>query len=324
MSTSNLSRRDALGTLGAAAATLAGAPLARAASSVDDAPRPAPPAPAPLRVAHITDMHVDANKGSEQGLAACLDHIHARTLPVDLVINTGDTVMCVNGVDEAAARTQWDIAARTFDARCRLPVLHCIGNHDSWTWGDPAPDAPRRGKGWCLEALKMPGRYYRRDVGAWSFIALDSVTPVDAKSYTGRLDPDQAAWLAAELAAIPAARPVCILSHIPILTACGFFDGQRLKGGQWTIPGSWMHEDALALTDLFLKHPNVKTCLSGHMHQVERIDFQAVSYICSGAVSAGWWGGTFRQCDYGYSLVELFPDGRVEFAYETFGWATRG
>ncbi len=305
-------RREALVTLGATAAALAARPALGS--------QPPAPNPAPLRIAHITDMHVNASKGAGDGLVSCLKHIHARPDPVDLVINTGDTVMCVNGVDEASAKEQWGIASRAFDAECTKPILHVIGNHDSWKWEPPTPDAPRRGKGWALEALKMPGRYYRRDVGQWSFIALDSISG----SYTGKLDPEQRAWLDAELAAIPATRPVCILSHIPILTACGFFDGDRLKSGQWTIPGSWMHEDALSLTDLFLKHPNVKACLSGHMHQVEQIDFQGVRYICSGAVSAGWWGGKFRQCDYGYSLIEFAPDGAVDFSYDTYGWTTRG
>lgn len=313
-------RREALLTLGVTAAALA---AARATHATEPpAPTPTPAKPRALRVAHITDMHVNAKKGAEHGLAACLQHIHARPDAVDLVINTGDTVMCVNAVDEASARQQWNLAAGAFNAHCSKPILHVVGNHDSWTWEPPTPDQPRRGKGWCLEALKMPGRYYRRDVGPWSFITLDSVTPVPA-GYTGKLDPEQRAWLDAELAAIPPTRPVCILTHIPILTACGFFDGDRLKAGQWTIPGSWMHEDALALTDLFLKHPNVKACLSGHMHQVERIDFQGVSYICSGAVSAGWWGGKFRQCDYGYSLIDFAPDGTVDFTYGTYGWATK-
>ena len=44
-----------------------------------------------------------------------------------------------------------------------------------------------------------------------------------------------------------------------------------------------MVSDVKKLKDLFLRHPYVKLALSGHMHQVDRVNYQGVNYICGGA-----------------------------------------
>lgn len=268
-----------------------------------------------LRLAHITDCHVDGKKGSAFGVAQMFRHIRGLADPVDLIVNTGDTVMCVNEVDRAEADRQWRLWTDIQKAENATPIIHAIGNHDSWSWDPPTPAQPMRGKGMVLDVLGLPGRFYRRTVNGWHFVVLDSIMG----GYVGRLDGEQHEWLEAELGAIPAGEPVCILSHIPIVSASGYFLGDRFKGGNWVVPGSWMHEDARAIKDLFLKHPNVRLCLSGHMHQVDRIDFNGVSYLCGGAVSGNWWDGRYYQCDYGYAVLDLFDDGWFETEYLTYG-----
>jgi len=52
-----------------------------------------------------------------------------------------------------------------------------------------------------------------------------------------------------------------------------------------------MHVDAAKIKDLFAKHKNVKLCLSGHLHLVDRVDYNGVTYLCDGAVCGGWWKG---------------------------------
>ncbi len=306
-----LSRRTLLGST---AALLAGSALPAAAQL---APAASASRRRVLRAAHITDAHVDGKKGSDRGLAACFRHIAAQKDPVDVILNTGDTVMCVNGVDAADAQRQWNVWSDAVRSECRLPLINALGNHDSWGWATTA-DEPLRGKRLALERLAMPERFHHVKRGGWSILALDSILG----SYTGRLDEPQLEWLRGELAAIPATQPVCVLTHIPIISACGFFDGERCKDGAWTIPGSWMHEDAAELNRLFLKHSNVRLCLSGHMHQVDRIDFHGVAYICGGAVSASWWNGRYYQCDYGYGLVNFYDDGSFDYDYVTYGWQT--
>lgn len=301
--THHLNRRSAIAALtGLGAAALIHPTPARAAS---------PDRKRALRVAHITDCHLDGRPGSLEGVTRAFQHIHALPDPVDLIINTGDTVFCINEVDRNEADRQWKLWTDVLKAECRLPIMHAIGNHDCWSFTPPSPDNPMRGKGMVIDILNLPGRYYRRSISGWHLIALDSIMG----GYVGRLDDEQFEWLKSELAAIPDNQPVCIVNHIPIVSASGYFLGDRFKNGHWDVPGSWMHEDAARLNNLFIQHPNVRVCLSGHMHQVDRIDFNGVSYLCGGAVSGNWWDGKYYQCDYGYETIDLYDDGSFERRY---------
>ena len=48
-----------------------------------------------------------------------------------------------------------------------------------------------------------------------------------------------------------------IISHIPILSACVFFDGHNMKNEKWEVPGSWMHTDSKQISELFHKEKNI-------------------------------------------------------------------
>ena len=84
-----------------------------------------------------------------------------------------------------------------------------------------------------------------------------------------------------------------------------------------------MHTDAHALQALFVEYPNVRLCLSGHMHLRDRCEYNGVTYICDGALCAGWWGGDWAQCDEGYGIVDLREDGSFDYEYVSFGWQVR-
>jgi Icc protein len=81
-----------------------------------------------------------------------------------------------------------------------------------------------------------------------------------------------------------------------------------------------MHLDAAKFKDLFVKHPNVKLCLSGHLHVRERIEYNGVTYISNGAVCASNWRGDRDQTKPGYGIVDLYDDGTFDERYINFGW----
>jgi len=148
------------------------------------------------------------------------------------------------------------------------------------------PQSILDGKKFALDKIQESDFYYSKDLGAWHLISLDSISPNnEGKWYTGKIDEAQMHWLKNELASISPFKPVLIVSHIPILAACIFFDGNRFENNQWNVPGRWMHEDANDLKDLFLKHPNVKIAISGHIHLLDRVEYNGVTYCCNGAVS---------------------------------------
>lgn len=149
---------------------------------------------------------------------------------------------------------------------------------------------------------------------------LDSTHTDGGNGYIAKLDEEQFEWLSSELADTPVHVPVLIVTHEPILSAASFFDGKNEEGGHWNVPAAWMHIDARRLKDLFRKHTNVRLCLSGHLHLVDRVDYCGVTYICDGAVCGAWWKGDNQECDEGYGIIDLYDDGSFAHQYVAFGW----
>ena len=172
------------------------------------------------------------------------------------------------------------------------------------------------GKKYALEMMKLSSRYRSFNMNGWHFIILDSThVNDDGTWYVAKLDEEQMDWLQKDLSNVPPSTPILVVSHIPILAGCVFYDGENLKDKNWTIPGSWMHVDSVELVSLFNRHPNVKACLSGHIHLLDRVEYNNVNYFCNGAVSGNWWDGDYHETKAGYALMDLFDDGTIERKY---------
>lgn len=312
----NLSRRELL------AASAGGILL----PSLLGAQKPNPKRKRSLRIAHLTDIHVQPEKGAPKGMEAAINHAQGQKDKPNLILTGGDLIMDAMGVDAARTKVQWDIFTSIFRANAELPIEHTIGNHDVWGWGarDTYASESKFGKVWACDVLGLEKPYRSFDRAGWHFVILDSTHAKEGNGYTARLDDDQFEWLKDDLAKVPAKRPVLVVSHIPIIAVCSMFDGENEKTGNWVIPGSWVHIDARRIKDLFRKHPNVKMCISGHEHLLDQVVYNGVNYFCNGAVSGGWWAGDYYECTYGYALVDLFDDGSFENRYVPYGWKTVG
>ncbi|MFN3166604.1 MAG: metallophosphoesterase family protein [Phycisphaeraceae bacterium] len=269
-----------------------------------------------LRLAHMTDTHVQPERAGDEGFAACLKHAHSLDDPPTFILFGGDNVMNVDSKGNTGERADQliDVWNATLKAHCKLPHTTCIGNHDILGLEQDA------GKAWAVKQFGLEDKYFGFDRAGWRFIVLDSTTPLDTGGYKARLDDDQFAWLQQELEQTPADRPVLVLSHIPIITVTSFFDGNNEKTGNWVVPGSWMHIDARRIKDLFHKHKNVKLCLSGHEHLVDQVTYNGVTYCCNGAVSGAWWKGNYHECAPGYGVTDLYEDGSFHNQYVVYGW----
>jgi len=281
-----------------------------------------------IRLAHLTDVHVQPELAADKGLVSCLNHVQTLADKPEMILSGGDAVMDSFGQPRDRTRLQWDLWRSVLKGECSLPVEACIGNHDVWGWDKESSKATGSedlyGKKWAVEALGIGKRYRSFDRNGWHFVALDSTQPAAKPgSYTAYLDDEQYDWLARDLAATKPETPVLVFSHIPILSAAVFFDGDNSKSGEWRVPGAWMHVDAPKIKDLFAKHKNVKVCLSGHLHLVDRVDYNGVTYLCNGAVCGGWWKGDYHECAPGYAVLDLYPDGSFERSYVTYGWEPR-
>lgn len=320
----HITRRNVLGAGVAAAA----APFAAVAvSAAEPAPRRA------LRIAHLTDIHVQPELDAARGLESCFGHVQSLAERgegrADLIVTGGDTVMDCMETDLARTNLQWDLWRKSVADHCSLEVRSVLGNHDVWGWtrakAGTTGEEPLYGKRLACERFGRPLPYESFDRGGWHIVLLDSTFPHE-QSYIGRLDDAQWDWLEKDLAAVPAATPVVIFSHIPILSMHPLAATAPQAQGRpdFRVSAQLLHTDNRRFQSLFSRHRNVKACVSGHLHVVESIDYCGVRYLCNGAVSAGWWKGMHGQTDFGYALVDLFSDGTVQSRYVTYGWQARG
>lgn len=267
----------------------------------------------PLRFAHLSDIHVKPGIVPESGMAKALHHVQQLRNKPEFIINGGDLIMDALDADKAKTQTQWDLAKKILQQENSLPVYHTIGNHDVWGWfirqNKPDQD-PLYGKAWVIETLAMKNRYYSFEKKNWHFIVLDSTQLNPAGGYIGKLDTEQMDWFQKELHSVPKDRFICIVSHIPVLSICsGLFFDKTEANGDLLVKRNLMHTDFLTLKKLFRQYPNLKVCISGHIHLQDEVDYLGVKYYCNGAVSGNWWNGAYQEFDPAYALIELFDDG---------------
>jgi 3',5'-cyclic AMP phosphodiesterase CpdA len=322
MTNSSFNRREVLSLVGATAlgaAACSGLPGSASAAAINPSRKRC------LRVAHLTDLHVQPERKAAEGMTACLHHVQELKDKPQLILTGGDSIMDSFAADDARTKLQWDIWHKVLKDECSLPVRSAIGNHDIWGWNKPSSKAtgnePNYGKLRSTEMLGIDNRYYTFSQGGWQFVVLDSTQhhPENPDAYTAHVDEEQFDWLARTLRNTPKTTPVLVLSHIPIVSASAILWAEQ-KDHNFQLGGGLMHTDCVKLKDLFAQHPNVKVCLSGHLHLVDRTDYNGVSYLCNGAVSGGWWKGRHKDCDEGYAVLDLYDDGSFDCEYVKYGW----
>ncbi len=266
-----------------------------------------------LRIAHITDVHLKNDLDAPAKFAKCLHHIQQQKQPVNLILNGGDIVFDMNKENIGTINAQWQLWNSIIKNECSLPVHYAIGNHDIW-WLENNKKDTFYGKQYALNQLQLPRPYYSFTQGGWKFIVLDSVhLDIDDTWYIGKLGEEQLAWRRQELEATGPAVPVCILSHIPILTATLMVEDDIVN--KWEFLGGDMHTDVAKIISLFNQHPQVKLCLSGHIHLRDKVVYNNQTFICNGAVSGAWWNGNKRETPPGYGLIDLYADGSFTEQY---------
>jgi 3',5'-cyclic-AMP phosphodiesterase len=271
-----------------------------------------------IRLAHITDIHIQPHIGAARGFERCLHRIQSFDKKVDFIINGGDAIMGSHGASETNLARQWELYDKVLIEENSLPIYNCLGNHDlNRKKQDEVGfyDSKRE----ALDRLALPKSYYSFQKSNWKIIVLDSIHPkFEGKGYQGKIDEEQKQWLKSELNNSDNFSYVLIISHIPILSACVFFDGKNFKDGEWRVPESWMHSDSAELVDLFYKYPAVKLAISGHIHLHDKIQYNQMTYCCNGAVSGNWWMGDYKQTSPGFAVIDLHDDGTFENNYMSY------
>ena len=318
-----LNRRQAIGLMGM---TALGAAAGRTFAQSSEA-APTPPRGS-FRIAHLTDFHVQPERRGNEGMIACLRHVQSLERPPELILTGGDCVFDSFEANDARTQLQWDLYQTIFKSECSVNVRGCIGNHDIWGWRKSKSGCtgaePNYGKKRATEMLGLAKPYESFDAGPannrWHFVLLDSTQTDGGEGYRAFLDDEQFDWLERDLKAVHASTPIVVLSHIPIMSASAPLFAKRNEKGDATVSGSLVHLDSYKIVSLFAHHPNVTLCLSGHLHHIERADYNGVTYLCNGAVSGNWWKGRHHECDEGYAVIDLNSDGSFTHQYLTYGW----
>ncbi len=269
-----------------------------------------------LRVAHITDIHLKNDFGAPQKFSKCLHHLQQQSPKVNLVLNGGDMVFDMNKENINTINDQWKLFIDTVKNESNIQTQYCLGNHDIW-WNENSEGDAFYGKKYAMDKLQLAKPYYSFLKAGWKFIVLDSThLDIDNTWYIGKLGEEQFNWLSEELKATPKETPVLVMTHIPILTALLMIEDDIVN--KWTMLGGDMHTDTAKIINLFYQYPNVKLCLSGHLHMRDKVIYNGVTYLCNGAVSGAWWKGNRRETAPGYGLIDLFADGTFEESYVNY------
>ena len=266
-----------------------------------------------FRAAFISDIHIKTLDVAEAGMRKALQTINQSDKKPDFIINGGDSIMDALAVSKEKTKAQWDLFFNILQAENKLPVKHCMGNHDIWGWQlkEDVKSDPLYGKNWWLQLTGNTKSYYSFTHQNWHFIVLDS-TQENNGGYIALLDAEQFNWLGAELESNKD-KHICVVSHIPIVSFCSaMFFKDMLPNGDWKLSRALLHTDARMIKDLFRKYPNIRCCLSGHIHLQDEVTYLGIQYFCNGAVSGNWWKGAFQDFAPAYALFDFHQDGTVQ------------
>jgi 3',5'-cyclic AMP phosphodiesterase CpdA len=262
----------------------------------------------------FTDTHLQPELDAAKGCDMAFKQM--RGLDTAFAIQGGDHVFDALGVPKARSLSLFAMYDKT-QQDLGLKVYHTIGNHDVvgvYKESGIAPSDPLYGKKYYRDHIGKT--YYSFDAKGVHFIVLDSIFITADRHYEGRIDEEQMAWLKADLAAQTSGAPIIVVSHIPLVTAYENYNDIVVTVNPR--PHSLSVANTSQIFPLFQGH-NVLAVLQGHTHVNERVEWQGVPYMTSGAVCGNWWHGTHLGSAEGYTVVSI-RGGKLTTRYETYGF----
>jgi 3',5'-cyclic-AMP phosphodiesterase len=280
-----------------------------------------------LRVVFATDAHLMINNllRSEDGLVAALFAIESLKPKPDFILFGGDLTHESPQLDFPAAEQLIDRFLKIWKDHTGLPTYFTFGNHDLVGTKNASVDRQdsRFGKGLFQMRLELERNFYAFRKGGWRFIVLDDVLAEPDGSYIGEFAEEQLSFLRTELQT-DSQTPTVLCGHIPSvsvlpnLSVCG---ETKTDGRNIETPASLIARNAGDLHHVLNEtRANVKLILAGHLHHLEQIQIDGISYINGGAICGNWWKGAQMNCPEGFMVLDLGSDGTVAAEYRPYGW----
>ena len=158
----------------------------------------------------------------------------------------------------------------------------------------------------------------------WRFIVLDDVLTEPDGSYIGEFVEEQLAFLRTELLTGFSNSDGDLWSHS---VGIGFTQFRPLwpnDDHRYEYRNSRLSDSAQRLRFApgagSETKANVRLVLAGHLHHLEQIQIDNVSYINGGAICGNWWKGPQKGCPEGFTVLDLSDDGHVRAEYRASGW----
>jgi Icc protein len=317
----NISRRDFISRT-ALFAGGAAAGLRIAGANASD-----PPATDPLRFVFATDSHLMVGDGlrSDEGLIAALTSIESIKPKPDFILFGGDLTHESPKLDFPAAEQLIDRFLKIWRDQTGLQTYFTFGNHDLVGTQNAFVDRadPRFGKGLFKLRLSLDRDYYTFRKAGWRIIVFDNVAPNPDGSYIGGYPDEQLAFLRTELSTDPGT-PTILVGHLPsvsVLAQLGVNGQTTYREMAIETPASLVARNTAQLHRVLTDtNANVKAVFAGHLHHLEQIQVDGISYVNGGAVCGNWWKGPQNGCPEGFLLVDLSKDGNVATSYQSYGW----
>jgi Icc protein len=277
----------------------------------------------PMRIVHLSDIHMRPDLGAAKALAKCLEKVHALRPRPALVLTGGDLVHDARNDTRDGAAAKFKLAKSVLKD-CDFITRHCIGNHDCFGWGPKstiAKDHAEYGKKMYQDIIGVDHLNYGSEFGGWHICVVDNILPThfdDERGYQGGFDEATMDWLDKQFTA--AKRPKLLLTHIPITSAAalGYTNDTTKKHRE--LPTSLICRNAFEILELLNKH-KVELVLTGHLHQRERTKYQHTTHIGQGAVCGQWWKGPNRGSAEGFGVLDIHPNGTFSHEYVTYDWS---
>jgi hypothetical protein len=231
--------------------------------------------PRSFRFIHASDTHIDtAHVARVRRFVALADSVRPA-----LTLLAGDLIYDAASQQEPRARRFFEQFLA--EMKPQAPFWAVPGNHDHFgiikTRSRVPETHPLYNRGMYRHYLGP--EYYSFNYGGVHFIGLDTVQPDDS-AYYGGVDSLQLAWLARDVAALPATTPVVMFSHIPLTSGVealtGYIDMAMVSSVAHLKTGpSFRHTGAndLAVLEVF-KGRTLPLILGGHTHVAEKIVYQ--------------------------------------------------
>ncbi|MFW6128656.1 MAG: metallophosphoesterase family protein [Candidatus Aminicenantaceae bacterium] len=262
--------------------------------------------------AFLTDIHLQPERQAFQGYKKAIQAVNM--INPDFVITGGDLIMDALGKSYERADSLYNLYIEA-NKEFNMPVYNTIGNHDVfglYNISSINPSHPEYYKKMYKERLGKT--YYSFDYNGWHFMVLDSIGRTVGREYIGWVEAEQMDWIEEDLQKVEQKTPIVISTHIPLISVVT----QINRGSTYKNPDNWVIVNSKEVLDLYEGY-NLKLVLQGHLHVLEEIRINNITFITGGAVSGNWWKGSYYGVEEGFLIIKI-KDDQFDYEYIDYGW----